>query len=140
MAITQSEQERVLIQGVMAELLARDVDKRRPTIAEVLRRTDLARWKLTHKHRDLNDHFLAAVARRWGFLDPGPSVHRRKLEHLQARNKQLNEEVRSLRRSLQHYAEALEELRIQNSELQQHGERRVTNLAARRVAKGGDGL
>lgn len=126
--------ERELIQTVAADLLARDVEQRRPTVAELLRHCGLERWKLTHRHRDLNDAFVSAVGRKWGFNSPQQSALREQLALERDRNGRLNMELREARRDLRAYAEVIEELRIQNIELRDarlsnvHGIRRTSRL------------
>lgn len=105
--------ERELIETAQRELLVRETSLQRPTIAELLRRTGLQRWKLTHRHRDLNDQFLVEVAKKWGHKSPDGHPLQKKLATEQARSRRLAGQVRDLTRELRRYAEVIEELRIQ---------------------------
>lgn len=128
---SESDADRILIQDTMQELLRRDFTERRPTVAELLRLTGLARWKLTHRHRDLNDEFLDAVARKWG-LDAGASALVRDYQRLREKYQRLREEHEEAKLLVQAYAEIIEEQRIQNSELLQNGTAKISSIELHR--------
>jgi hypothetical protein len=128
---SESDVERVLIQHTMQELLGRDFSERRPTVAELLRLTSLARWKLTHRHRDLNDAFLGAVARKWG-TEAGNSAMARDYQQLREKYKRLRKEHEEARLLVQAYAEIIEEQRILNAELLQDSSAKISSIERHR--------
>ncbi|MEV8176197.1 hypothetical protein [Microbacterium sp. NPDC079176] len=125
--------ERTLITTTARDLLAREVTLQRPTIAELLRRTGLERWKLTHRHRDLNDEFLAAVARKWGHAAPDIHPLQKRLTATEAKAQRLAGDVRELTRELRRYAAVIEELRIQLDEAQRAHVQNIHRLDTTRL-------
>ncbi|MDY7528129.1 MULTISPECIES: hypothetical protein [unclassified Cryobacterium] len=123
--------ERAAIVEASARLLDRSPTEARPTIVELLRNVEIPRWKLTHRHRDLNDGFLAAVERKWGSDSPSAAAGIVKLAALQAKYQLANERLVELEALIDVYAVALEELRRQNDELTQASKRNVLAFPTR---------
>lgn len=127
--------ERTLISVHISELLARDRASTRPTVTELCLIAGLPRWKLTHRHVDLKNEFLAAVQRKWGSPDSA-AAHRVEVDRLRERNRSLRAELDASERTVRIYAEIIEELRLQLSEATaaDRSRSRVTSIDHARTA------
>lgn len=104
--------ERQAIEHAITELLERDTNQTRPTVAELCALTGLPRWKLTHRHVDLKDSFLNAVTKKWGSRSE-LSPQAQELARLQKQAADLRSELEVSQATIRLYAEALEEVRLQ---------------------------
>ena len=104
--------ERRAIKHAITELLERDTNQTRPTVAELCALTGLPRWKLTHRHVDLKDSFLNAVTKKWGSRSE-LSPQAQELARLQKQAVELRSELEVSQATTRLYAEALEEVRLQ---------------------------
>lgn len=129
-------QEREAIQREADTLLARDVSRPRPTIADLCVATGYPRWKLSHRHVDLKDTFLSDATRKWGArADLSPQA--KELERLREQNTGLRDELSVAEATIRIYAEALEEMRLQLAAARQRpADSRVVDIASARTKDG----
>lgn len=108
------QDERAIIRAMSAELLARSVGQKRPTVIELTRVTSLPRWKLTHRHRDLNDEFQRLAEEKWGVSAPASRKLADDLLEFRAKHERALLRILELEQLVDTYAVVIEELRIQN--------------------------